>query len=213
MRSLLLIIFLFSSGLVKGQGDSLSNFDPHEKNYNGYISKGDSLFKTGNYPSARFYYRVAHAYNPREMYPFDQIKLCEKLMNEREKESKNLEEKGDSCRKNNDNAGAEKFWTEAKRLTFSRKCRLESKLVKLHGGIADCLEDQKHLESIKLGDDLFAQKDYFAAKIAFQDALQLEPGEQYSQEMIKRCDQFLNEKINRPKLQKCMTMCDSLINT
>jgi hypothetical protein len=97
MRSLLLVTFLLGSCLVKARGDSLSNSDPHEKNYNSYISKGDSLFKLKNYLIAKFYYHVALVLKQDEKYPSDKIKLCDKLVDEAEKESKQIEDRGDIC--------------------------------------------------------------------------------------------------------------------
>jgi tetratricopeptide (TPR) repeat protein len=154
----------------------------------------DSLFFSGRFHEAKFFYEVAMTYLNDNGYVPHQRQECDNRMKEAENKSEYIEAKGDSCWQVNDKTGAGKYWKEAQQLTFSRKCALATKLDRINGGPTDCSlsNDWEYQLFIMYGDASFSKKDFFAARIAYENAIRLSAGERYPQEMLRICDAKLN---------------------
>ncbi|HEU4716545.1 MAG TPA: hypothetical protein VFU15_01875, partial [Bacteroidia bacterium] len=165
-----------------------------DKKYNDLITSADEKFKAADWAGAKTIYLQATAVKADEQYPKDQAKLCDD----------NIAKAGTDKKYNDAIAAADqKFgagdWSGAKAkyqdaLAIKPGEQYPSDQVKKCDDNSAADLEKKYTDAIKDADAKFGTQDFSGAKVLYQQASTLKPGEQYPKDQIKLCDDGLSKQ-------------------
>ncbi len=173
-----------------------------EQKYKDAITKGDNAFNGKDYAGAKAAYNEALGIKPGEKYPTDRIieidGILAKLSKDKELEDayKAAVAKGDKGFDAKDYSTAKAGYNEALTLKPSEqypKDRLAEITRLLAAAEADKLKDERYKAVIAKADLSFNGKDYAGAKVTYNEALGIKPGEKYPTDRIAECDKLLGD--------------------
>jgi tetratricopeptide (TPR) repeat protein len=180
---------------LKGEKNQL------EENYKTFISSADAAMGIKDYATAKSNYEQAAALKATETYPQQKIEEIKGLMGA----SAKLDTDYADYIKKGDQLVAAKKYEEAKG-TFDAALKLKSaeqypkdqlkligaalaeiarlKAEKEASNMADAEKEAKYKAAIAAGDNSFNSKDYAAAKLNYNKAIAIQPGEQYPKDQL-----------------------------
>lgn len=151
------------------------------------IEKADQAFGSKDYTTAKASYLAASKIKPSEEYPKNKVNEIDQLLAQQQAAEKEYADKIKLA----DNALSAEKYEEAKS-AFQEALKIKpaeaypkEKLSEIDGIISQLAENAaKYDSAIKKGDQAYAEKDFVAAKSAYQEALSIQPKESYPQEKI-----------------------------
>ncbi|MBN1338887.1 MAG: hypothetical protein JXA03_06155 [Bacteroidales bacterium] len=163
--------------------------------YTNALSAADASFNAGNYEEAVIRYQEALKVKPGESYPKDRIAESNtRIENLKKKEAEYNTMIGDA-----DRLFALKKYPEAKSRYMEAsgilplKTYPKEKMAEIDGIVQagkDALE-KSYNEAVAGGDELFAKKEYEGAKLKYQEALKIKPGQDYPQSQIAEIERLV----------------------
>ncbi|MFC2102331.1 hypothetical protein ACFLS7_04995 [Bacteroidota bacterium] len=212
---------------------SLAQEAEREANYALAIAKGDSLLENEAYQPSKAAYQSALTLKPGESYPSSKITEIDGILAERAR-LQSLSQQYDEAIANADQLFADSAWQQARGAYVQAQSLkpeevypgqqltlIDEKLAEIARLLALEQENQKALEEkyaglISSSDNLFADKDYQAAKTGYNQALSLKPTESYPASKVTEIDAILAEiaRIEALELQYAQTIArgDSLFS-
>ncbi len=189
-----------------------------EEMYTKSIAAADKFYDAKSYQSALLEYKNASSYKPEEKYPKDRITELTALI-------KSIKARDDAY--NKAIAAADDFFSgtsynDAKKeyqnaLTIKPDESYPKNKIKQ---IDDILAGKQRTGEeydrlVNMGDSLYIEKKFFAAKANYQQALKLKPGESYPKEMISKTDNMIagqaaNEQTTEEAYQAAIKTADDL---
>ncbi|MBN3034112.1 MAG: hypothetical protein JW861_00880 [Bacteroidales bacterium] len=172
----------------------------NQQKYEALIGEADNMFKKGSWEQAREKYLQASGIIPGETYPAEQISRIDQLIIEQ----RNLEEN----QKPYEKAMAEAEKLIQKELWPDARIRLEQALTFIPGDAAAAakldeverviseqqLQQESYDQIIAYADKLFAEKKYEEARIQYQKALTIKPGESHPSERIREINRIIENQ-------------------
>jgi tetratricopeptide (TPR) repeat protein len=186
--------------LVKAKKDAL------EKEYEAALVEGDNYYKLKDYEAAKAAYSKAASIKPDEFYPKQRLEKINKLLaSEQEREQQALEKSYNDAIAAGENFIEDKQYELAKQ-EFNKALSYKPNDVYARNKISEIdrliniqkkrlaeerTRDEQYQAAITKADGFFRLKEFNAARIAYQDALDIKPGEQYPSTQIKEIDRLL----------------------
>ncbi len=175
-----------------------------EREYNNYVSAGDSLFQMAEYSASKAQFESALTVKPKEKYPRTKIQeILTELdkINKLNQEYNNIIVAADSYFNTSNFQDAKENYEKAIQLKPEEKYP-KDKLAETVQKIAEYEKlqaDKKGLKEqynnyIETADNAFKQKDYNLAKTNYQSALELKQNETYPTNKIKEIDDIIYDK-------------------
>jgi len=191
-----------------------------EEMYAKSIASADKLYNAKSYQSALLEYQNALSYKPEEIYPKERITELTALI-------KSIKAKNDAY--NKAIAAADNFfsgtqYSDSKKeyqnaLTIKPEEAYPKNQIKLIDDIlAGKLRTGEEFDRlVNVGDSLYIEKKYYAAKANYQQALKVKPGESYPKEMISKTDNMIagqaaNAQATEEAYQAAIKIADDLFN-
>ena len=165
-----------------------------EEMYAKSIASADKLYNAKSYQGALLEYQNASSYKPEEIYPKDRITELTALI-------KSIKAKNEAY--NKAIAAADDFFTgtqysDAKKqyqnaLTIKPdESYPKNQIKRIDDILAGKLRTGEEFDRlVNIGDSLYIEKKYYAAKANYQQALKVKPGESYPKEMISKTDNMI----------------------
>jgi tetratricopeptide (TPR) repeat protein len=189
-----------------------------EEMYAKSIAAADKFYTAKSYQSALLEYQNASSYRPDEKYPKDRITELTALI-------KSIKAKNDAY--NKAIAAADNFFTGTQyndaRKEYQNALTIKpeesypkNKIKQIDDILAGKLRIGEEFDRlVNVGDSLYIEKKYFAAKANYQQALKLKPGESYPKEMISKTDNMIagqtaNEQATEEAYQAAVKTADDL---
>ncbi len=177
-----------------------------EEMYAKTIASADKYYNAKNWPSALTDYRKSLTYKDDQQYPKDRIKELEELLGI-QKEKDDAYDKAIAAADKMFDAGtyenARTGYQEASKIKPDEvypKKRIQE-INDILSGRARMANDYQRL--IDAADSLYIAKNYLVAKLNYQQALKVKPGESYPKEMITKSDQMLaGQEANAKQLEE-----------
>ncbi|HTX88432.1 MAG TPA: hypothetical protein VMC08_05545, partial [Bacteroidales bacterium] len=156
------------------------------------IASADKFYQAKNWAGALKEYRNAASYKPEEQYPQDRIKELEALLGAQK-------DKDDAYDKAI--AAADKFFAAGTysdaRTGYQEASKIKpeeaypkNKIKEIDAILANRSKmDNEYQRLIDAADSLYIGRNYMLAKLNYQEALRVKPGEAYPKEMISKSDQ------------------------
>ena len=172
----------------------MANEQSLEDNYNNTIVTADQQLSTGDYTKALKSYNAALALKPQEIYPTDKITEINKILGDQEvsdaQYSKLLTD-ADILYKDKYYKEALTNYQEAQNIRPENSVTAK-KIAEITGILALIKKDEDtYNETIIQADDLFEQKQYEDAKLAYMKASNLKPKNPYPKEKVIEVDQLI----------------------
>ncbi len=165
-----------------------------EDNYNNTLISADQQFSAGEYTKALKNYNAALVLKPQEIYPTEKITEINKILGDQEA----LDEQYSKLLTDADNYYREKYYKEAlTNYQEAQNIRPENsvtakKITEITGILALIEKDEaNYTQTINQADDLFEQKQYEDAKLAYMRASNLKPNNPYPREKAAEADQLI----------------------
>ncbi len=194
--------------MIKQQQEALvrSKRDAMDREYEASLAEGDNYFKLKEYEAAKASYSKASSIKPEEYYPKQRIEKINSLI-AAEQASKQLAiEKGynDAIAAGENLMGIKQY--EQARQEFNKALTFKPDDVYARNKISEIdrlidiqkqrlaeerTRDDQYRAAITKADGAFQMKEFDAAKTAYQDALNIKPGEQYPRAQIQEIDRLL----------------------
>jgi tetratricopeptide (TPR) repeat protein len=178
--------------------------------YNRLVNLGDSLYIEKKYLNAKLSYQDALKVKPNESYPKEMIAKADNLITGQEANARALEESYQAALSDADKFYAAKDYDKAKSgyqaaLGIKPDEQYPKDRIKEIDGLFAAMEKQKELDKQYLAiiagaDSLLAAKSYQPAKVQYQSALKLKPGEKYPQDRIAEIDLALADLVKEKAL-------------
>lgn len=172
----------------------LENLRSAEEKYNNYIAEGDRLYDNRDLENSANAYNNALAIRPGEKYPSERIaRIGQEMENQRiQRENYSTEiAKADQLFNNGKYEEARTTYTTAAGILPGENYPQEQ-LVKIEKIIRDRESlEESYAAYISEGDAAFGNKNYQAARSAYQQALMLKPGEKHPAERVALADKEL----------------------
>ncbi len=187
-----------------------------EDNYKKTITNADNNFIAKKYREAKIAYQKASKMKPNEQYPITQISQIDMLLLSKaasEEAYKKAMEDGDmyyEAEKYND---ALNFYREA--LSYiSDQPEPKDKIARINKILEDLKTlDENYKKEISDADKFFELKDYQNAIIAYQNASNLKPVEQYPRDQVNEINRILGEyKVQSINYEKLILDADRFFN-
>jgi hypothetical protein len=181
--------------------------------YNAQITAGDKAMAQKDLAKAREAYEAAIGLKPNEAYPKGKLKEIEgieaadkqKAAKEKEINDKYIAavNKADAAFSSKDYTAAKASYLEAQQIKPTEKYPID-RLKETENLIFEMQKSKDAEEKYKAakakGDKLFQGKDYSGASIAFKEALNYKPGDDYSKEKIEEIDKLLAAELEAKKI-------------
>lgn len=196
-----------------------------DEKYKVAVAKGDAAFKTRSYEDAKMAYNEAIGFKPAEAYPKSQLAAIEKAISDaaakdaaeqaRLAKEKELNEKyaaaiakGDASFGSKDYEAAKSAYNEAVGLKAAEKYP-KDKLAEINAFLAKEMGakelEKKYTDAISKGDAGLGAKDYTTAKVQYNAALALKPGEQYPKDKLAEVEKALADIAAANKVKELET--------
>lgn len=191
----------------KQQAQAKSRRVEMEKEYDAALAEGDSYYKLKDYEAAKTAYSKASSIKPEEFYPKQRIdKINNLLAAEQERNQQSLDKSYKDAISAGDNYMEIKQYEQAKQefnkaLTYKPDdIYAKNKLLEIDRLIEiqkqrlaeQKTRDDKYQAAITKADGFFQIKEFDAAKTAYQNALNINPAEQYPRIKIQEIDRLLS---------------------
>ncbi|MCK6640083.1 MAG: hypothetical protein L6Q81_08350 [Bacteroidia bacterium] len=162
-----------------------------DKQYADLIAQADDKFKGSDWAGAKSLYQQASALKAAEVYPKDQIKICDENINKqgKDKQYADLIAKADDKFAAKDWAGAKAIYLQASAVKAEEQYP-KDKAAECDKNIQG-EKDTKYNAIIASADSLFKLSDYSAAKVKYKEASTARPAEVYPKDKIKECDDLI----------------------
>jgi tetratricopeptide (TPR) repeat protein len=186
--------------LVKAKRDAL------EGEYEAALAEGDNYYKLKDYEAAKVAYSKAASIKPDEFYPKQRLERINKILeDEQEQEQQALEKSYNDAIAAGENFMGDKQYELAKQ-EFNKALGYKPDDIYARNKISeidrlidiqkqrlaeDRTRDEQYRAAIIKADGFFKMKEFDAAKIAYQDALGIKPGEQYPRAQIQEIERLL----------------------
>lgn len=174
-----------------------------QKKYNNFIKRGDEFFDTNNFTFAKTEYEEALKVFPTKTYPKEKLKEIDILIAEYNKIlSEYLKEitMADEYYVSKDFENAEIHYKKAVKLRNGVKPKdkyAQNMLLKIQGLIkAQAKNQNSYNDIISNADILFDKKEYNSAKLGYQKALTIIPGEKYPKNKINEINKLIVDRDN-----------------
>jgi hypothetical protein len=162
-----------------------------DKQYSDLIAQADDKFKASDWAGAKSLYQQAAALKAAEVYPKDQIKICDANISKqgKDKQYADLIAKADEKFAAKDWAGAKAIYLQATAVKAEEQYPKDK--------AAECdknmqgEKDAKYNAIISSADSLFKLSDYSAAKVKYKEASTARPAEVYPKDKMKECDDMI----------------------
>jgi hypothetical protein len=200
---------------AKAKAAELEKKTALENEYKEIITQADELFKARSYDEAKAAYAKALAMRPTDSYPAQRVKTIDNMMAaEQAAKLKAVEEEYKSAITAANNAISQKSYQQA--IEFLQKALgikpedpfATKKITEIEGLIeeqqklkaqAEFLQAQ-YKEAITDADRLFEAKDLSAAKVGYNKASQIKPGDPYANQKIAAIDKLIEtEAVEKQK--------------
>lgn len=194
--------------------NQLNELHSMEERYAGLITDADARYAASKYEEAAAGYRQALALKPQETHPQQQLALIDQMLKEKAAQQlayQNSIDVADQLYEEGKYEQALPVYSEASKLLPDEKYPAERIL-----RINKILEDRKSLEEnytryIAEGDKAFANKQYSQAKPAYEQALDLKPGQKHPSDQILVIDKaIIAEKALNDGYQQAIDAADQL---
>jgi tetratricopeptide (TPR) repeat protein len=177
-----------------------------EEAYNNAITQADNLYKAKDYQGAAEAYSRALAMKPGEIYPKQRISQIDNFIAAEEAKKQREIDAGyqqaiaaaEESASAKDYQSAMRYYQQALQFkpddeALRRKLAETERLNALESDKRQQQEEirKKYLASVQKADQLFASRDYDAAKSAYQDARTVKPDEQYPLQQIQEIDRLV----------------------
>jgi hypothetical protein len=177
--------------------------------YSSIIANADKLLQAKTYPEARVEYGKATDLKPAETYPKTKIAEIDKLLAAIEAQ-KTVDDQYKGLIEKADKLLADKSYEPAK-TEYQNAATLKpveaypkGKIVEINAILADIAKkkalDDQYATTIGNADKLLTDKSYALAKVQYQAALKLKPGEKYPQDRIAEIDVALADLVKQKAL-------------
>ncbi len=162
-----------------------------DKQYSDLIAQADDKFKGSDWAGAKSLYQQASTLKVAEVYPKDQIKICDDNINKqgKDKQYADLIAKADEKFAAKDWAGAKAIYLQASAVKAEEKYP-KDKAAECDKNIQG-EKDAKYNAIIASADSLFKLSDYSGAKVKYKEASTARPSEVYPKDKIKECDDLI----------------------
>lgn len=159
-----------------------------DKPYNDLIAQADDKFKTSDWAGAKSLYQQASVMKPAEVYPKDQMKVCDANIAKEGKDKKytDLIAQADTKFGASDWAGAKAIYMQASAVKAEEQYPKDQAAKCDANMTAD--KDKAYADLVKQADDKFAAKDWAGAKAVYQQASAMKATETYPKDQVKICD-------------------------
>lgn len=168
-----------------------------ESNYSNTITTADQQFKSGEYTKAIKSYTAALAIKPQETYPSEKIAAINQLLGDQEA----LDAQYSKLLTDADNLYREKYYQEAlTNYQEAQNIRPENsvtakKIAEITSLLAVLEKDEANYnQTIIQADELYEQKQYEEAKLAYMKASNLKPDNPYPKEKVAEVDQLITNQ-------------------
>jgi len=178
--------------------------------YERLVNLGDSLYIEKKYANAKVNYQAALKVKPNESYPKEMIAKSDNLISGVEANSIALEKTYQAALSKADTLYAAREYDKAKTgyqaaLAIKPDEQYPKDKIKDIDQIFANLElqkvqDKQYLDLIAVADKLLSDKSYQLAKVQYQSALKLKPGEKYPQDRITEIDLALTDLVKQKAL-------------
>ncbi len=176
---------------------ALAAIQARQQAYNEALSKADGLFNSKEYEKAKLAYQEAQNHDPGQSYPQDQIARINGILKdiELQKSYDGTVAKADQFFNAKDYDNARTAYQNAMNIKPDEGYP-QSKIEEINTILA--ANEQARLESynkaIEAGDSFFALQDYKSARVQYQNAISINPGQQYPKDKLKQVEQILLDK-------------------
>ena len=186
-----------------------------QESYDNAITTADNYFNSGQYESALEKYREAQKILPAEKYPETKIAEIDSITTAAKELQSGYEKAialGDKLFMKQDYEGAKAQYEKASTLKPDEDYP-KSKITEVEGLLASIQAQQNsYKQAIAAADKLFNEKQYIEAKIEYQKALKLKPGEKYPSDKINDIDKILeSQKIALGQYNQLLQEADALV--
>ena len=179
--------------------------------YANTIGKGDSLLLIRMYLPAKNEFQEALKMKPGEVYPKNRIAEIDLALADLDKQ-KSLENQYDASIAKGDKLLADKSYAPAK-AEFTNALKIKptetyprDKITEIDKILAELAKvkafDDHYREVVAVADKLLAAKTYDQARVEYQNALSLKPGEQYPKDKISEIDKVLADLAAKNTLEE-----------
>jgi len=174
------------------------------KAYNEAVKKADAMFSMEEYSQAKSLYNEALTYKPEEQYPRDRIDKINSILAEMEAEKKAYE---NAIARADRLFGEEEY--ESSKSAYQKALDIrpeeqypQNRIDKINDILAERMAqrkrqqeiDRKYKNAIETADRLFNTEEYEDAKIAYNEALNIKPEEQYPKQKISEIENILKRQ-------------------
>ncbi len=176
---------------------ALAAIQTRQKAYDEAVAKADGLFNSKEYDKAKLAYQEALTHDPGQTYPQDQIGRINGIVKDLEIQ-KSYDEavaKADQFFETNDYDNARTEYQKALNLKPSESYP-PKRIEEINSILA--ANEQARLESytkaIEAGDSYVALQDYRSAKVQYQNAISIDPGQQYPKDRLREVEKILLDR-------------------
>ena len=174
------------------------------RQYQSLIKEADAAFDNENFDAARSAYQKALSVHPDKQYPRDRIERIDAVVQKRKREStaySRLIHQADSAFNENAYSEAKAIYSEALFIKPAHSYP-RNQIAKIDEILQEISASEKrkkalngkYSDAIHTADQLFEAEAYEDAKVAYNQALKVKPGESYPKERITAIDQLFEKR-------------------
>ena len=175
-----------------------------EKAYNEAVQKGDAMFSMEEYEQSKQAYNEALSIKPQEAYPQTRINKINDILAKQEADKKAYEQaiaRGDKLFDSENYKQAKSAYQKAIEVR-SDASYPNDQIDKINNILARQMAEKrkqeaktkKYQDAINTADQLFRLEEYADARTAYNQALEVKPGEEYPENKISEIDRILKEQ-------------------
>ena len=177
-----------------------------ENEYDAALAEGDNYYKLKDYEAAKVAYSKAASIKPDEFYPKQRLERINNLLAaQQDREQKALEKSYNDAIAAGENFINIKQYEQA-RQEFNKALSYKPDDIYAKNKLSEIdrlmeiqkqrlaeerTRDEQYQAAITRADGFFQMREFDASKIAYQDALNIKPGEQYPRSQIQEIDRLL----------------------
>lgn len=170
--------------------------------YDLFIAKADSAFRTENYALAKMHYANADRLNLNETYPKEQIGKIDKIINSSQYRTKLTEYNknkalGESNMQQKNYAGAKVYFQKALSILPIDKESIERQIAEIDRLIEESrlAEIEKvYKENIEKADKAYQEKAYAVARFYYKKALETKTGDKHASDRLNEVEKLIGER-------------------
>ncbi len=187
-----------------------------EQQYKDLIAKADAAFNEKKWTEARPLYASAGKLKPEEKYPPDRIAEIDAILGKEKSEKDKLEKqkaldaqyagyiaKADAAFNAKKYSEAKPFYEQASNIKPDEKYP-KDRIAEIEKLLAATAMDDKYKALIAKADKKLADKDYYAARSGYNDALGVKPNEQYPKDKLAEIEKILHEMASKDSASKAL---------